>query len=154
MEDPQIPGALPPDPLYQAQSSPPFTPVSSGYPPGTFAAPPPAVTDQGLSDTAAAALAYVTIIPAIVLLLVPPYNTRPSVKFHCFQCFGLAILGLCLGVIGMIPILGWLVMALGSVALFVIWVMAIVKASQGSYLKLPYISDFAAQQSGYKAGLL
>jgi uncharacterized membrane protein len=102
-----------------------------------------------LSDTAAGALAYVTIIPAIIFLVMAPYNTRPFVKFHAFQCLGLAVVWFCLGIIGVIPILGWAVFALGGLALLVCWIICIVKASQGSAFKLPVISDFAAKQSGY-----
>jgi uncharacterized membrane protein len=113
-------------------------------------APPPPAAAEGLSDTAAGALAYVTIIPAIIFLVMAPYNTRPFVKFHAFQCLGLAVIWFCLGIIGIIPILGWAVLALGSLALLVTWILCIVKASQGGALKLPVISDFAAKQSGYR----
>lgn len=147
MEDPQMPGAVPPEPTYQAV--PPYSPPPGGYAQTPYAATP---VDQGLTDTAAGALAYVTIIPAIIFLIMAPYNTRPFVKFHSFQCLGLAIVWFCIGIIGVIPILGWLVLAIGSVAMLVIWIMSIVKASQGSYLKLPFISEFAAKQSGYTPG--
>ena len=112
-------------------------------PPNYQAAPAPA---EGLSDTAAGALAYITIIPAIIFLVVAPYNTKPFVRFHSFQCIGLAIVWFCAGLVIWVPILGW---ALG-LALLVVWVLCILKASQGSYLKLPVISEFAAKQSGYR----
>ena len=112
--------------------------------------PPQPAAAEGLSDTAAGALAYVTIIPAIIFLVMPPYNTRPFVKFHAFQCLGLAVVWFCLGIIGIIPILGWAVLGLGSLALLVVWILCIVKASQGGALKLPFLSDFAAKQSGYR----
>ena len=105
---------------------------------------------EGLSDTAAGALAYVTIIPAIIFLVMPPYNTKPFVKFHAFQCIGLAICWFCLGLLWVVPILGWIIGALGFLVLLVCWIMSIVKASQGSAFKLPVISEFAAKQSGYQ----
>lgn len=105
---------------------------------------------EGLSDTAAGALAYVTIIPAIIFLVMAPYNTKPFVRFHAFQCIGLAICWFCLSLVWIIPILGWIVGALGFLVLLVCWIMSIVKASQGSAFKLPVISEFAAKQSGYQ----
>jgi uncharacterized membrane protein len=105
---------------------------------------------EGLSDTAAGALAYITIIPAIIFLVMPPYNTRPFVRFHAFQCIGLAICWFCLGLVWVVPILGWIVGAIGFLALLVCWILSIVKASQGSAFKLPVISEFAAKQSGYQ----
>jgi uncharacterized membrane protein len=124
-----------------------YTPAN-GY---TQAPPPPAAAaaGDGLSDNAAGALAYVTIIPAILFLVLAPYNTRPFVKFHAFQCLGLAVVWFCIGIIGIIPILGWLVFALGSLVMLVTWVLCIIKASQGSALKLPVIGEFASKQSGY-----
>ena len=46
---------------------------------------------QGLSDNAAGAIAYITIIPAIVFLLVEPYNKKPFVRFHAWQCIFLYV---------------------------------------------------------------
>jgi uncharacterized membrane protein len=116
-------------------------------PPNYQAAAPPA---EGLSDTAAGALAYITIIPAIIFLVMAPYNTKPFVRFHAFQCIGLAICWFCLGLVWVVPILGWIVGAVGFLVLLVCWIMSIVKASQGSAFKLPVISEFAAKQSGYQ----
>jgi uncharacterized membrane protein len=108
-----------------------------------------ATSSEGLSDNAAGAIAYITIIPAIIFLVMAPYNTKPFVKFHAFQCLGLAATGFCLGIIGIIPILGWIVLLLGMLTLFVCWILCVVKASQGGAFKLPIIGKFAAEQSGY-----
>lgn len=139
------PGYTTPDPNYPPPAG---TYIPSGqYPaPGTS----PMAANAGLSDTAAGAIAYITIIPAILFLVLAPYNQKPFVKFHAFQCLGLALVWICLSVIGIIPILGWIVLLLGSLALLAVWVMSIVKASQGSALQLPILSKFAAEQSGYR----
>lgn len=55
------------------------------------AAAPPAVTGSGLTDNVAGMLAYVTIIPAIIFLVVEPYNKSRFVRFHSFQCIFLCI---------------------------------------------------------------
>ena len=129
------------------QQTPP-PPPNYGY--AQQAAPAATAESGGLSDTAAGALAYVTIIPAIVFLVMAPYNTKPFVRFHAFQSIGLAIVWFCLGIIMVVPILGWIIGAIGMLALLICWILSIVKASQGSYFKLPVISDFAAKQSGYQ----
>ena len=65
----------------------------------------------GLTDNVAGALAYVTIIPAIVFLILEPYNRKRSIRFHSFQCIFFAIawtaLWIVLAFIGHIPLLGW-----------------------------------------------
>jgi uncharacterized membrane protein len=121
------------------------------YPPPPAQYPPPAqASGEGLSDNAAGALAYVTIIPAIIFLVMAPYNQKPFVKFHAFQCLGLAVTSFVLGFINIIPILGQIIFLIGLLALFVLWVLCILKASQGNAFKLPVIGNFAAQQSGYQ----
>jgi uncharacterized membrane protein len=148
-------------PIHQGPPVPPagetaWTQTPSSYtPPNGYAQtpPPPApaatASGEGLSDNAAGALAYVTIIPAIIFLVMAPYNTKPFVKFHAFQCLGLAVVGFCLGFVNIIPILGQIVFLIGMLALLVMWILCIVKASQGGAFKLPVIGNFAAQQSGY-----
>ena len=65
----------------------------------------------GLADNVAGALAYVTIIPAIVFLVLEPFNKKRFVRFHAFQCIFFAIawivLWIGLSFIGHIPFLGW-----------------------------------------------
>ena len=39
----------------------------------------------GLSDNAAAGIAYITIIPAIVFLIIDPFRRSSYVRFHAWQ---------------------------------------------------------------------
>ena len=110
--------------------------------PATPAPPPAVVSDSGLSDNAAGALAYITIIPAILFLVLEPYNKRPFVRFHAFQCLGLAVCAFAFGMLMIIPILGWIVGIIGDLALFVVWILCIVKASQGQRWKVPLIGNY------------
>ncbi len=134
-----------------------YTPPAGGYvPPQPGYAPVAAST--GLSQTAAAALAYVTIIPAIIFLVIEPYNKMPFVRFHSIQCLGLAlvsfvlqvgltIMGLFLHFVPLIGILFGLIKLAVFLAVFVAWLLALIKASQGQWFKLPIIGDFAEQQA-------
>lgn len=131
-----------PQPNYTQTAYTPPPPPPPGY------APPPAT--EGLSDNTACALAYVTFIPALIFLLVPPYNQKPAIKFHAIQELCLSVILVALHFLWVIPILGWLIYAVGSLCLLIVWVMCIIKASQGSAFKLPLIGNFAAEQSGYR----
>jgi uncharacterized membrane protein len=102
----------------------------------------------GLSDNAAGALAYVTIIPAIIFLVVAPYNTNPYIKFHAWQSIFLGIALFAIGIINIIPILGQIIFLLGTLALFVAWLIALLKASKGERYKLPIIGNLAEKQAG------
>jgi len=109
----------------------------------------------GLADNVAGALAYVTIIPAIVFLVIEPFNRKRFVRFHAFQCIFFAVawtvLWIGLAFVGHIPFLGWatvLLWPLVSLAGFVIWLIVVLKAYQGQMYKLPVIGDMAEQQAG------
>ena len=108
----------------------------------------------GLSDNMAGALAYVTIIPAIVFLVLDPYYKKRFIRFHSFQCIFFAVawtaLWIILAFIGHIPVLGWatlLLWPLISLAGLIIWIILVVKAYQGQTFKLPVIGDMAEKQA-------
>jgi uncharacterized membrane protein len=102
----------------------------------------------GLSDNAAAAVAYLTFIPAIIFLVMEPYNRKPFIKFNCFQCLGLTVVSFVLLFFNIIPILGQIIFLVGNLAMLVLWVICIINASQGKLFKIPVIGNFAAQQAG------
>ena len=115
----------------------------------------PSGASGGLDDNVAGALAYVTIIPAIVFLVLEPFNRKRFVRFHSFQCLLFAVvwtvLWIGLSVIAHIPFFGWLtvlVWPLVSLAGFVVWLILVLKAYQGQMFKLPVIGDMAEKQAG------
>lgn len=119
---------------------------------------PPPSSSSGLSDNVAAALAYVTIIPAIVFLILEPYNKIPLVKFHSYQSIALCVTAFVLhvglimvhAIIHVIPLSWMLLMFLHlalNLGLFIAWIIAILKASKGEWYKLPIIGDFADKQA-------
>lgn len=114
-----------------------------------------ATAGSGLTDNVAGALAYVTIIPAIVFLVLEPYNRKRFIRFHAFQSIFFAIawtvLWILLGIIAHIPFLGWgtvLLWPLLWLAWLIILVIVILKAYQGQMFKLPIIGDIAEKQAG------
>jgi len=119
------------------------------------------VTQQGLNENTMGALAYITFVPAIIFLAMPPYNQSPTVRFHSWQSIFLSgaaiafwiaytILRIMLGFvlpfgfgflmffISMICWLGW----------FIIWLMCVINAVNGKRFSLPVIGALAAKQAG------
>jgi uncharacterized membrane protein len=150
-------GNTPQEPTYTSPPPPPSGYVAAPPPPPGYAQAP---ASSGLSDTAAGALAYVTIIPAIIFLVMEPYNRKPFVKFHSFQCLGLAVgwivvwiaLAILSVILHFIPFLGFFMIfiyPLVGLCFLILWLLCILKASQGGAFKLPVIGGFAAKQSGY-----
>lgn len=104
--------------------------------------------NSGLSDNAAGALAYITIIPAIIFLIVDPYNKNSFVRFHAWQNIFITIGWFACSIVLVIPILGWIVGLLGDLALFICWIICIIKASSGQKFMIPFIGPFAEKQAG------
>ena len=138
-----IPEARPAETSYDPQTG---SAQSGPYvtdPRGPGAPPPPAQMASGLSDSAAGAIAYITIIPAIIFLVLEPYNRRPFVRFHAFQSISLGVVWFATSLLTVIPVLGWIVEMIVFVALFFAWIICIIKASQGIRYKLPVLGDMA-----------
>ncbi len=111
-------------------------------------------TVGGMTDNAAGMLAYITIIPAIIFLVVEPYNKSRFIRFHAWQCvfFNVAwvALWIALRIVAYIPLFGWLtllVWPLVMLAGFIVWIVLLLKANQGQMYKLPVIGDLAEKQA-------
>jgi uncharacterized membrane protein len=112
-------------------------------------------TQSGLSDNGAGALAYVTFIPAIIFLVMPPYNKSSYVRFHSWQSIFLTIawfaLFVVLAILGRIPFLGLLIfpiMLVVDLGMFILWIVVLIKAVNGQRFKLPIIGALAEGQAG------
>jgi len=105
-----------------------------------------AAQQGGLSENAAGVVAYVTIIPAIIFLVMVPYNRSSFIRFHAWQSifFGITV-AVVHFVLGVIPILGWILLLPVGVAFLILWIFVMIKASKGERYKIPFIGNFAEQ---------
>jgi uncharacterized membrane protein len=108
----------------------------------------------GISDNGAGALAYVTFIPAIVFLALPPYNKSSYVRFHSWQSIMLAVAWVAmlvvLAILMRIPFLGLIIfplMVLLDLGMFILWLVVALKALNGRRFKIPIIGDLAETQA-------
>ena len=100
---------------------------------------PEETTQNGLTESAASGLAYLTIIPAIIFLVVAPYNQSANVRFHCWQSIFLGIVAFVIGFFNIIPILGQIIFLFGMLALFIVWLICLIKAFGGQRFVIPVI---------------
>jgi len=108
-------------------------------------------------DRALGALAYIGLIPAVILLLIPVLRGNRFVRFHSWQSVlftvASALLGLALKllfvVLAILPVVGfllaWLSLGIGSMGIFFIWIALLAKAALGNYYQLPLIGPWAEQ---------
>jgi uncharacterized membrane protein len=112
-----------------------------------------------MEENIAGMLAYFTIIPAIIFLLIEPYNRNRFVRFHCFQCIfaavAIIVIDIALWILSLIlhvvPVLGLLVISLmwpiWGLAILALWLLLVFKAYQHQIFKLPVIGDMAEKQA-------
>jgi uncharacterized membrane protein len=111
---------------------------------------------SGLSDNSLGAIAYITVIPALFFLAIPPYNKRAFVRFHAWQSTVLSALTFILYlVLGLFPMLNTYVQSLVYLGLYllvlIVWALVslwcAIGALNGKRVKLPAIGAWSEQQS-------
>ena len=122
-------------------------------------APPPVYTNSNasaapLEENIAGMLAYITIIPAIIFLVMEPYNKNRFIRFHAWQCLffagALFVLHVGLSIFAFVPFVALITFPLHllvSLGGFIIWIVLLMKANQGQMYKLPIIGDLAEKQA-------
>ena len=116
--------------------------------PGAVAAPAAAPAAGGLTDNVAGMLAYITIIPAIIFLVMEPYNRNKFIRFHSFQCIFLWVALVVIHIVlGFIPIVGWALSIFVSLAALALWIVLLIKAYNGQMWKVPVVGDIAEKQA-------
>lgn len=75
-----------------------------------------------------AIIAYITIIGLIIAFVMNNDKKQDFASYHIRQSVGLCLTGLALGIIGIVPILGWIINIVGFFVLLYMWVVALMNA--------------------------
>jgi uncharacterized membrane protein len=105
------------------------------------------------AERLAAAGGYFTLVPAVVLLVLPVYRGNRFVRFHAWQSiflwsvFFLAALTAILVSNMAAAVVLLLLGILGSLAMFFLWIVLSLKAWQGERFELPLFGSLAERLS-------
>ncbi len=86
-----------------------------------------------------AIISYITIIGLIVAFVMNNEKKNEFAKYHIIQSLGLALTGLALGVIGLIPILGWIINIVGIFVLLYMWILGLMNAINEKEKPVPFL---------------
>ncbi|EPR73346.1 hypothetical protein ADIWIN_1777 [Winogradskyella psychrotolerans RS-3] len=86
-----------------------------------------------------AIIAYITLIGLIIAFVMNSEKKNEFARYHIKQSLGLALTGLTLLIIGLIPILGWLINIVGIFVLLYLWIMGLINAINGNEKPLPIL---------------
>lgn len=88
-----------------------------------------------------AVISYITIIGLIIAYVMNNDKKDALAAYHIKQSLGLAATGLALGIVGMIPILGWIINILGIIVLLYMWVMGLMNAINEKESPVPFLGE-------------
>lgn len=86
-----------------------------------------------------AIIAYITIVGLIIAYIMNNDKKDVFASYHIKQSTGLALTAIALGMIGLIPILGWIINILGIFVLFYMWIMGMMNAINGKEIPVPIL---------------
>lgn len=86
-----------------------------------------------------ATIAYLTLIGLIIAFVQNNDKKNAFASFHIRQCIGIFLCAFAIGVVSIIPILGWIVAIVGMLGLFICWVMGLISAINGQMKPLPVV---------------
>jgi uncharacterized membrane protein len=92
-------------------------------------------------NTLMAVLAYILFF----IPLLTDAKNDPFVKFHVKQGLVLFIACLAGGIIGRLPVIGWMLMMPINIFLLILWVMGVLNALGGKEKQLPLIGQYASK---------
>lgn len=125
------------------------TRVGPGYAAGSGN--PEAGDIAGLTKHQLGAVAYLTPIPAVLILLTGPFRGSRFLRFHAYQCLLLSLVAILVsGLTGMVALFGTvgrLMATILNLLLAVAWLAAALAAFRGHQLHLPFIGTVADTQA-------
>jgi len=89
-----------------------------------------------------AVISYITIVGMVIAFLMNNEKKLGFASYHIRQSLGLCATGIALGVIGIIPILGWIINIVGIFVLLYMWVMAMINAVNGKEKPAPLLGKY------------
>lgn len=88
-----------------------------------------------------AIIAYITVIGLIIAIILNNDKKNLFAAFHIRQALGVGLFSLVIGVLNIIPYIGWLAFAVGSILLFVMWIVGLINALNGKMKPVPVLGQ-------------
>lgn len=86
-------------------------------------------------------VAYLTVIGLLIAFILNQEKKDAFGTYHIRQALGITVCGITLSFIAIIPILGWIVAILGSLLLFVMWIVGLINAVNGNMKPVPVLGE-------------
>jgi uncharacterized membrane protein len=88
-----------------------------------------------------AIIAYITIIGLLIAIILNNEKKNSFAAYHIRQGLGIGLAGLVIGIIVVIPILGWFIFLVGWLLILVMWISGLINALNGREKPVPVLGD-------------
>lgn len=89
----------------------------------------------------AAIVAYLSLIGLVIAFVMNNEKKNTFAAFHIRQSIGIQLTGVALGMIAIIPFLGWIIAGVGILLVFILWINGIVNAIGGKEKPVIILGD-------------
>lgn len=96
-------------------------------------------TQELPQDKTIGVIAYLTLIGLIIAYVMNQEKKAEFGAYHIKQSLGLCLCGLGLFIVGLIPILGWIISILGSIFIIYLWIMGLMNALNNTMKPIPLL---------------
>lgn len=103
--------------------------------------PAPQPPSGGTDARTVAIVAYLSLIGFVVALVLHNQNKSALGAYHLRQALGLVVCSAAMGVLGIIPFVGCLVLPVLGIGLLVMWIMGIVAAANSEMKPAPLLGE-------------
>lgn len=103
--------------------------------------PPFGGSDSVTEGKTIAVIAYITIIGLLIAIILNNEKKNSFATFHIRQGLGLGLSQLVIGMIAIIPILGWLIFFVGSFLILIMWISGLFNALNGKMKPVPILGE-------------
>tara|TARA_R110000850_G_scaffold277058_1_gene421896 strand:+ start:129368 stop:129712 length:345 start_codon:yes stop_codon:yes gene_type:complete len=88
-----------------------------------------------------AIVAYITFIGLIIAFVMNDQKEDVFVSFHIQQSLGLTLIGVVLGILSIIPVIGWILYILGFIVLLYMWIVGLMNAIKQKLEPVPFLGE-------------
>ncbi|MGI6573246.1 MAG: DUF4870 domain-containing protein [Fermentimonas sp.] len=90
-------------------------------------------------DNSIAIISYLTLIGLVIAFVMNNEKKQPFARYHIRQSLGLNVTGIALGLVNVIPFLGWIICFIGIFVLLYMNIMGIINAVNRKEKPLPIL---------------
>ncbi len=97
---------------------------------------------KAMEGKTVAIIAHLTWVGLLIAFIINNDNSSSIGSFYIRQNLGLLIMGLIVGVLGVVPVVGWILGAILGVALLIFWIISIINALGGKEKPVPLVGKY------------